>query len=237
VGRDARLLRVPVQQPPVPVPQDSPDSQRAQVGVVIISGGRSSRMGRDKLSLRRHGMTLLDIVITQTVSTLDDPSVPVVIVGPQPSSTARQASAHRVRFTLEDPPGSGPLAGVDAGLRALREMDPGEYVIVLAGDAPAGPDAIASLLQEIHPHRARSPEEPEVDAVVVADEAGRRQPLCAIYRTAAVQSALQVIGDPTDQPMSRLLDALRVRSIPDTWGACDDVDTPQDAQRLGFDLG
>ena len=72
-----------------------------QVAVVILTGGRSRRMGRDKARLPIGGVPLLERLLQHVPR-----AVPVVVVGPG-AGTSRQVSA-----VTEDPPGGGPAAGL-----------------------------------------------------------------------------------------------------------------------------
>lgn len=200
-----------------------------RVEAIILAGGTSSRMGRDKLALQRAGITLLDTVIEATVDALrviSAESQPVtggqvVIVGPGSDSPSRPG----VSWTQEQPPGGGPVAGIAAGLAHLGNRD--AAVVVLAGDAPAGPEAIPLLHDRLC--------ESDADGVVLVDGDGRRQPLCAIYRQRTLEQALASFGDPEGGSLHALLERLRLIDVPDTRALAADIDTPLDAHRLGFD--
>lgn len=200
-----------------------------RVEAIILAGGTSSRMGRDKLALQRAGITLLDTVIESTVDALrvisaeSQPIIvgPIVIVGPESDSPPRPG----VSWTREHPPGGGPVAAIAAGLDHLGSRD--AAVVVLAGDAPAGPEAIPLL----HDRLCAS----DADGVVLVDDDGRRQPLCGIYRKRALEQALASFGDPEGASLHALLDHLRLIDVPDTRGLAEDIDTPLDAHRFGFD--
>ncbi len=86
---------------------------------IILTGGRSTRLGRDKATAVVAGQRMLDRILSQL------PEVPVVVVGPDPGVAG-------VIVTREDPPGGGPAAGIAAGLAHTRT----EWVAVLAADMP-----------------------------------------------------------------------------------------------------
>ena len=96
----------------------------ALIDVVLLAGGRSSRMGHDKASLPVAGRRLIDHV-------LDDLAVGwrqlgrTVVVAPSALDVPDWALQ-----TLEDPPGGGPVAGIFAGLAALQSADD-DRVLVL----------------------------------------------------------------------------------------------------------
>ena len=74
--------------------------------MVVLTGGASRRLGRDKATTHVGGRRLVDRLLAEVPA-----DVPVVIVGPSLERLARP-----VRFVREDPPGSGPLAAIGAGL-------------------------------------------------------------------------------------------------------------------------
>ena len=93
---------------------------------VVLAGGSGRRLGGvDKAALEVAGATLLDRVLLASAG-----AGRTVVVGP-PRRTVRD-----VIWTLEDPPAGGPLAGLEAGLRALCDLP--------ADDPPTGWPVAAS---------------------------------------------------------------------------------------------
>ena len=91
---------------------------------MILAGGKSRRMGRDKLPLKIGDATLLDRVHDALASCCKE----IVIVGEGGHTSAE------VRRRIPDlrPGSQGPLAGIEAGLLAARFRP----VFVAAGDMP-----------------------------------------------------------------------------------------------------
>ncbi|MEV6016485.1 DUF6457 domain-containing protein [Streptomyces sp. NPDC051997] len=88
----------------------------------MLAGGAARRLGgEDKPGVRVGGRTLLDRVLAACA----DATRTVVVAGPRPT-------ARPVEWAREDPPGGGPLAALDAGLR-LTEAP---HVLVLSADVP-----------------------------------------------------------------------------------------------------
>jgi molybdenum cofactor guanylyltransferase len=96
-------------------------SPREDTGV-ILAGGESRRMGRDKLPLEVGHTTLLDRVHGALALCCDE----ILIVGGRGHTTAVSRRIPDLR------PGEGPLAGIEAGLLAARHR----AVFVAAGDIP-----------------------------------------------------------------------------------------------------
>ena len=105
-----------------------------RVAAVVLAGGTAARMdGADKAAIELRGVTLLERTLSATFT-----AVEVVVVG-DPVPTTRP-----VTFTVEDPRGGGPAAGLLAGLRAFYR--PPDLVMVLAVDMPrVGPGTFARL--------------------------------------------------------------------------------------------
>jgi molybdopterin-guanine dinucleotide biosynthesis protein A len=115
---------------------------------------------------------------------------------------------HNVIVVCEDPPGSGPVAALAAGLAALPD-GPAD-VAVLAADLPRiTPAAVAALAA------ARGDAK---DALAV-DDGGRVQYLAAVWDSAALAGALVTAA-------SRVRDLLPCNTVTAAVGGVDDVDTP-----------
>jgi len=137
--------------------------------------------------------------------------VPVVLVGPHPPDLP-----DRVVVVREEPPGSGPLAGLGAG----AEVAGTPLLGVLAADMPFAVPLVAHLLATL-----AGPSGTEVDAIVPVDPGGHRQPLAAAYRTGAVTTALAALAPLAGRPVRALLPALRVMEWPVPAAVLADIDT------------
>jgi molybdopterin-guanine dinucleotide biosynthesis protein A len=174
--------------------------------LVVLSGGRSRRLGRDKATTHVGGRTLIGRIVSEV-----PPEVPIIVVGP-----GVEELPGRVRVTREDPPGSGPLAAIGAGAAATSTP----LVGVLATDMPGAVPVVAGALRRLSAATgsgdgATSPTGPALpaggaDAVVPVDGAGRRQPLAAAFRTESLMAALADLAPLADRPVRALLPRLRV---------------------------
>ncbi|WP_216852822.1 molybdenum cofactor guanylyltransferase [Phytoactinopolyspora halotolerans] len=184
-------------------------------GAVILAGGAGRRLGGvDKPSLVVAGRPLLDTAVAACSGCAE-----IVVVG-----TPRPVQAE-VRWTIEEPPGSGPLAALAAGLSALRL--PVSEVTVLAADLP-------SVTTDVVARLAAALSGSEADAVLLTDADGRLQPLTAVYRRGPLADALRAVGDPNGKPLRRLLSHLRIATLADGI-AGQDIDTPADLARWCLD--
>lgn len=202
-------------------------------GAIIVAGGAGSRLGGvAKPWLDVAGRAIIEHVIDAARAHARD----IIIVGTLPSFVTPPEG---VRWTLEDPPGTGPAAAVRAGI-ALLTSDVDE-VLLLAGDAPMVADAVASLCEAAL----------DGDGVVAVD-GDRVQYLLARTDRVALQRALDAGG----ASMRSVFDHLQTHGVAvhvedaDTWedvvrlragdpragsGAVDNAWLAEAAQVLGID--
>jgi CTP:molybdopterin cytidylyltransferase MocA len=77
----------------------------------------------------------------------------------------------------------------------------------------------------------RSSEHAETEAAMYVDEHGRRQPLAAAYRVAALRRTLQTLQPTTGVATHQLVSPLTVAEIPADPGTTADCDTWVDVAR------
>jgi molybdopterin-guanine dinucleotide biosynthesis protein A len=131
----------------------------------------------------------------------------------------------------EQPPGAGPLAALAAGAVALHRLDWDGNVLLFAVDLPNVGVPLLALLRDW-------PGAP----TVVPEAAERLQPVCARYGPAALLAASSLVTGGV-RALHALFDVVDYDVVAEaTWretaspDAFDDVDTPEDATRLGIDL-
>ena len=140
----------------------------SSVGVLVLAGGRSSRMGYDKRRLRlwgNHGPTLLEHTIALALHCCSD-----VLVALNDPEQWPQIHVPTVGDRWAD---VGPLGGMAAGFAALQTP----WVLVLAADLPCLTHATLQALLA----------QPRIGDVVVPRHAsGAYEPLVALYRRATL---------------------------------------------------
>lgn len=99
---------------------------QAQVSAVVLAGGQSARLGRDKSLLEIDGQPLLARTVRKLVTLSDD----LIIV-------TNHASRYRslelpARFVADEQRGMGSLMGIYSGLKAARHS----YALAVACDMP-----------------------------------------------------------------------------------------------------
>ncbi|MBB1483889.1 NTP transferase domain-containing protein [Tessaracoccus sp. MC1865] len=185
------------------------------IAAIVLGGGRSARMGTDKLALELDGATLL----ARTCSAAAGVAARVVVAG-------HEQPGLDVEFALEDPPYGGPVAGIVAGLLALDTPpgnDPVDSVVILAGDL-ANPDAVVDLLAVAQLGK---------DGVVLVDAEGWRQYLAGRYRLDALRRAVDDVGEVRDLSVRRFLGGLDVAELPAPPSVTADLDTPDQFAQAG----
>ncbi|TFC00390.1 molybdopterin-guanine dinucleotide biosynthesis protein [Cryobacterium adonitolivorans] len=195
-----------------------------QWDAIIVAGGRARRLdGIDKTALVWRGRSLLDGVLAAASGARR-----TCVVGSDRSLPAGVLRA------VEQPRWGGPAAAIVAGLEALARESGGaatgtDWIVVLAGDLIRAENAVPLLLAELD----RLSTSPDVDGLISVDAGGRRQPLLAVYRRAALVSAA-AMRPAENLSVTSLIGALTLVELrlPDALG--DDVDTPADAARLGI---
>lgn len=93
---------------------------------VILCGGRSARMGQDKAQLSFRAGSRVYTMKSWMNRRWSSHLAPLVWAGPGPGCVPDHPSFQ----------GQGPLAGIHAGLGALREQGAGPWALLLAVDMP-----------------------------------------------------------------------------------------------------
>ena len=222
---------------------------------IILGGGRSARMGRDKRALTLRGRSLL----ARAVEACAERELIIAVTPDLP----HDVGADHVTCTLEDPPFGGPVAGIAAGMAALPPAEPGDEVLLLACDLPHVGEIVAlldaaplvelveteaateastsSTDQESKPagkgidtlDQRTANQQGAVDCVCLVDAESYPQYLAARYRRAALDAQLAAAGATRSLSVRRLMAGLNVRHIPAPEIAAD-VDTPDEAAAAGI---
>ncbi|WP_425831820.1 DUF6457 domain-containing protein [Streptomyces fractus] len=186
---------------------------------IVLAGGAARRLGgADKPGVRVGGRALLDRVLQACAGAR------ATVVVAEPRRTARP-----VVWAREDPPGGGPLAALEAGIRGLEsgQGPVAESVVVLSADLPfLGDRTVRGLLDALEARAlearalearaletdALETDAPEADALEAESEvdgatsgsinrAADAAPDAAAAPAAVPDGALLVDGGGRDQPL------------------------------------
>lgn len=188
---------------------------------LLLTGGASRRMGRDKAELVIAGERLADRSARVLAAVCD----PVLEVGPGRSALDGVVDDESAAGAAR----AGPLAALVTGAAALRARGYEGAVVLLAVDLPF---AGVALLRLVANH-------PAPDTVVPV-AGGVRQSCCARYAPAALETAGELV-ERGERALHRLLSAVPVVEIgEEEWRAVAPadslagLDTPEDLARYGF---
>ncbi len=175
---------------------------------LILAGGASRRFGTDKARVAVGGRAMIARVYDAVAAVTDEVLVSV-----------REGGADyglAVRVVADAVPGAGPLAGLEAGLRACRTP----WLLVVACDMPfLTVAALETLIRRCAPG---------VAAIVGETADGRMQPLCACYH----RSVLPVVEAHLRTGRRAMWDLVEhidpVRRVPLPPAATRNVNRPED---------
>lgn len=205
---------------------------RARSTFVLLSGGESRRMGRDKSFLPVGGREMLDRILEAgraacgaCVLVVRDPDAHADALARygwreaagdgasgssgRPGTPARRFRRDGTELTMvrDRHPGRGPVAGLEAGLAAAATP----LCFAAACDLPfLAPPVVTGLLEELETLRAGADEPGACAAVPVVQ--GRLQPLAAAYAAGAARAAARCV-ESGDLRMDDLLGRLAVRRV------------------------
>ena len=156
---------------------------------MVLTGGASRRMGRDKATLEVNGRPLARVAAD---ALRDAGAAEVLAIGGDEAALTELG----LRYVADGWPGEGPLAGVITALDGAQH----DRVVILSCDLPdITGGAVTELLAALTP---------DVDAVVAVAGA-RTHPLVGVYRRGC-RSALRRTFDTGERRMRAGLAALTV---------------------------
>jgi molybdenum cofactor guanylyltransferase len=181
------------------------------LSAVLLAGGESTRMGRDKATLRWRGLPLWAWQFEKLRALTSN-----IFVSTRFAVAWRPAD---VKLVIDESPSRGPLSGLTASL-AIMETD---CLLVLAVDMP--------FITQSHLKKLCDRAKPGVGAVPVVN--GRAEPLAAVYPKRAESIFVEALNgtDHSLQPLVRRLTELElVREIPIAGRFYRSINYPADLQ-------
>lgn len=178
---------------------------------LVLAGGRSTRMQRDKAALEYAGRSQLERAIE-----LLAPLVGRVFV-----SVRQDQAGDPLRARFEQIVDSGAVQGPIAGIIAAQSRHPDAAWLVLACDLPLlDRRTLEHLLRSRRPERAATAYRSSHD--------GLPEPLCAIYEPSSREALRAYIASGRDCPRKFLINADTELLDQPEPGALDNVNTPQE---------
>lgn len=182
---------------------------------LVLAGGSSRRMGRDKATLEIDGRQQLVRAVTMLQAHFDQ-----VLV-----SSRREQARDPLRAQFEQLfdayENLGPLAGI---LTAL-ESAPAEPWLILACDLPrVDSDTIAYLLANIDGSSVATAYRSSYDDLP--------EPLCAVWMPSSIEVIRAAVAEGVNCPRKILIRANATLLSQPVAGALDNVNTPADLERV-----
>ena len=185
------------------------------VSAVVLTGGRSSRLGgRHKPGILVGGQSIID----QTLHAVwhAAPLAEIVVAGSDEGLSADLRQ--RITVVREEPPFSGPTAGVAAAVDALPPSN--GVVLVLGGDLP--------FLSSATIRRLMTAVADDAPVASCRDAAGQLQYLCSGWQQQALRERLTQLGDPANMPLHALFAGHSPTVIECHPDELRDIDSPED---------
>ena len=168
-----------------------------KTGAIILCGGKSSRMGRDKDSLPFGPESMLARVIRLGSEVVDPTSIVVVAA---PGQVLPQIP-NSVIVTHDENPDRGPLEGLAAGLRAAPASI--ECLYATSCDCPLMvPAFVRSMFERLGEHE-----------IAVPVEGRFHHPLAAVYRLSVLAAVESLLAADRLRPRF-LFDQVRTLEVP-----------------------
>ena len=170
---------------------------------IVLAGGISRRMGKDKALLPINGKPMIQSLIQSLIPISRD--IIVSLNDAERHEELKQALPAGVRVAYDERPGQGPLMGIYAGLKASET----DVNLVVACDIPEiDPGFITEMRSYTGDH----------DVVVSVDNEGRTNALLAMYR----RSVIPLVKKQLDEGQRKIIlfyPQCRVKYVPMRVGA------------------
>ncbi len=180
---------------------------------LVLAGGKSRRMGRDKALLNRGGQTQLAFIAELLCGCVDK-----VFVSTRPDQKDDKERS-RYEQIVDRYDNLGPVAGI---LAALQEYPAVDWLVVACDLPNIDERTFRTLLEQRHGEQPFTAYTSSYD--------GLPEPLCAVYHSGCDKIVQQFVDDGINCPRkilirsdTRLLDQPEPRSL-------DNVNTPDDLQ-------
>ena len=166
-------------------------------GAIILCGGKSSRMGRDKATLP-FGPELMLQRVVRIVSEVVDSSAIVVVAAPEQILPEIPAT---VIISRDEHPARGPLEGLAAGLRSMPDFV--DAIYATSCDVPLlSPHFMQAMFNRLGQHD-----------IAVPYDGQYFHPLAAVYRPCVLAVVQSLLASDRLRPVF-LFDEVRTLRVP-----------------------
>ncbi len=162
-------------------------------GVIVLAGGMSKRMGKDKTLLPVKGVPMIKRVVDAALKVSSE--VVIVVGSRRMVKEIGGVLGSDVTITEDEERGWGPIMGILSGCKRARA----EYVAVVPCDAPfINPKVLLELFRRAEGHDAAIPRWPN----------GYLEPLHSVYKREAVLEAAQELIRRGSRSLLNLIERL-----------------------------
>jgi len=186
--------------------------------VVLLAGGKSSRMGTDKLMLSQDGESVLQRACERFSAYFDK-----VYISVNSPERYPQIQAEHI---VDEYPGCGPMAGIQAALKHCG----GEDIFFAAADLPFSDPETALRIMELCSS--------DYDICITAGPDGREESLFGYYRACVLKTATELLqsGEYRIRSLFRRHNTLILTpdTAPGLWDSMSfaNMNTPEEYRRL-----
>ncbi len=182
--------------------QKTLDNTPLCVAATLLSGGLSTRMGKDKATLHPYGEAKPNL-LARTHAILGNHFSTIWV------SCAKGKARHGYDCIFDEYHEIGPISGIYAGLRAAKHAGL-EAILVLPCDLPLMSDSIIQiLLKTRHEHRAATQGPYNLMTTFLHEKTGNIEALIAIYEVEALELFASGIAGGLRAPRMIIPDNLR----------------------------
>jgi molybdopterin-guanine dinucleotide biosynthesis protein A len=192
----------------------------------IQSGGRSSRMGRDKAWIEIESRTMIERVIDAARPAVEQLAVVVSRDFPNIGDYRRLAGRKNAGLIFDLHEHRGPLGGIHT---ALSHCVHGESALVLACDLPFITAEFLTFICDLHR------QDGEQDVTVPIDRSNRLQPLAAVYSRSCLEPIERMLAADElkvdllyHRVAVRRVEFAEIAHLPDAERFFININTPED---------
>lgn len=187
-----------------------------KVSVVILAGGKSTRMGRDKKFFTFRGKSFLERALTVAKKLSDE--VIMSLGSEEQKEEVLDKGFRGVRIVVDPLKSKGPLMGLYSALKECTR----EHALVIPCDSPLlDLEVLKSMINESRSYDA-----------VVPWVGGLIEPLHAVYRVEAMLEVCAEAIESNDWDVASALRRLKKIKYMNDVGSFLNVNTPEDFERL-----
>lgn len=203
-----------------------------KIDIGILTGGKSSRMGKNKALLKYEGISLLEGAIKQGQIFLDNEDLcsgRLIVSVDNRDKYAELLKAFkedkRLYIAVDERKEYGPLEGIYQILKAAG----GDYVFIRAVDMPL---LSAGFIKEMSKRLKE-----DVDCLIIQKE-GRLEPLCGFYSKKAL-SVIEKLFEEEEHRLKKIFEDKNIRThvidvceLEEGARATLNINTPEDFEKL-----